>query len=255
MANEVLRNLTNFLKDNKQLIMTVTAVGGVVSTTFLAFQSGRKYQLVYDDLLSEIDPDWSNEERVRFLVENLWKDVAPAVVSSLATITLVVAAHKSHSNKYAALAGAYAAIDKTLANYKEAIYSGKKAEIEGIESRYADQVISGSEDAHNVIITGDGDSLVLDSLSGRYFKSSMTRIRNAENEINAAAINDGYASQNDFYDHIGLPQIGIGETLGWTTDKRMEVIFSSNIAPTGDPCLVLDYRRPPVRDFYKSRSY
>ena len=93
-----------------------------------------------------------------------------------------------------------------------------------------------------VIITGDGETLCLDSLSGRPFKSDINKIKTAEVELGARMLDERYVSLNDFYYEIGLDSIGVGEDLGWNIDDGLiELSFSSQVTADGTPCLVVNY--------------
>ena len=80
-------------------------------------------------------------------------------------------------------------------------------------------------------MTGSGETLCYDVLSGRYFKSDIEKIREAI---------------NDLYYAIGLPDIKLGEALGWNIDKGyIDVQFGTHLAANGTPCLVLAFNVAP----------
>ena len=102
-----------------------------------------------------------------------------------------------------------------------------------------------------VIIAGNGAVLCYDSLTGRYFNSSVETLRKAQNDINAEAIMNQYASQNDFYRMVDLPLLALGEEAGWRPDNLLELDFSTQLTEDGRPCLVVGYSTAPIRGYWK----
>lgn len=100
-----------------------------------------------------------------------------------------------------------------------------------------------------IILSGSGETLCYDALSGRYFKSSVNGVNSAVNDLNHHLMIEGDQCLNDYYDLINLPHIGIGYNLGWECledGKLVEARFTSHIAPNGIPCIVVSLDRPPV---------
>ena len=96
----------------------------------------------------------------------------------------------------------------------------------------------------NVIsnVVEKGNTLCYDSISGRYFKSDIEKIKKAENELNKKMLNEMYLSLNEFYDELGLRPTSLGNELGWNIDDGLiDIHFSSQLSEDDQPCLVLDY--------------
>ena len=99
---------------------------------------------------------------------------------------------------------------------------------------------------HEVIITEKGNTLCLDFLSGRYFKTDIEKLKKAINDLNFRMRSESFISLNDLYYEIGLEGTGIGEDIGWDIDRGyIEPRFSSQLTSDGSPCLVLDFQRLP----------
>lgn len=96
--------------------------------------------------------------------------------------------------------------------------------------------------------TGNGDHLMYESISGRYFTSDIETIRAAANDFMNDIINGMamYDSLNCWYGAIGLPTIRLGEDIGWNVDNPLKVRFSTMIAADGRPCIILDYLTMPT---------
>jgi len=75
----------------------------------------------------------------------------------------------------------------------------------------------------------------------RYFACDIEKLRKTQNELNARLIKHDYATLDDFYYMLGLRQTTVSGTMGWTSDKMMELIFSTTLSDDGRPCLTFEY--------------
>jgi hypothetical protein len=78
-------------------------------------------------------------------------------------------------------------------------------------------------------------------MTRRYFKSDMETLRRAENDIGARTIHDCYTTVSEFYNLVGLKPTSVSDNQGWSSDKLMELRFSTCLTESGDPCLAFDY--------------
>ena len=105
----------------------------------------------------------------------------------------------------------------------------------------------------NVVITGDGDYLCYDCISDRYFRSNQNKVQHAVNMINRRLLTERYLNLNDLYDELELPHCDAGYLLGWNVERLSDLVeidcSSTQIAPNGEPCLVLNYTVEPGYDF------
>ena len=101
-----------------------------------------------------------------------------------------------------------------------------------------------------VIIDSNSNTLCYEPLSGRYFKSTIDKIKKAEIKLDRQMIQEMYVSLNDFYWEIGLDGTDLGDQMGWNLSKGyMDLSFSSQLADDGTPCAVIVYGIPPVYDY------
>ena len=181
-----------------------------------------------------------------------WKCYAPAAVVVVASIGCLIGASSVNVRRNAALATAYALSESTLKEYQEKVVEqiGEKKEREVRDAIAKDYVDKNPIENTPIIITEKGNTLCLDKLTGRYFKSDMDTLKKAENELARQMRYDSYVSLNEFYDLIGLDHIDIGYDLGWNIDRGyIELEFSSQLASDGTPCLVMSYRVAPQYDY------
>jgi hypothetical protein len=178
------------------------------------------------------------------VIKETWKCYIPAAIMGGVTITCIICANSINLKRNAALAGLYSLSETTLKEYQTKVAEtiGKNKEQKIKDEIDKDRIEANPVDENKVIITGKGDVLCYDAISGRYFKSDIEHIRKAINDIGVRMLHgDDFMSLNDVYSAIGLGDIGIGNDIGWAiSDGVVEPRFSSQLAD-GIPCLVLDF--------------
>ena len=162
-------------------------------------------------------------------------------------------------SKFASAVGAYGAIDFAIKNNSaenlSKVFSEKKTE--GLKSvkeylggddfkkaAFGEKKERGVRDAiakdkidknpvsnSEVYITKKGDTLCYDTISGRYFKSDIDKIKKIENELNRRLISEMYISLNEFYYELGLQCTKTGNDLGWNVGEGLiDIRFSAQIS-------------------------
>lgn len=261
MQAQWLSSLSRFTKQNSPTILSGIAVGGVIATVILAVRATPKAveaiaQARDDKALEEVrrhELDNDTVLSVPEIVKCSWKFYLPAALSGAATVACIVGANTLGARRYAALAGAYTLVDTTFREYKDKVVE----QIGAVKAQKVTDAIQQAQLEENppvasqVIITGGGEVLCRDSLTGRYFQSDIERIRKAQNDLNASVIRDMYASQNDFYSLLGLDHVAVGDELGWNLENLMELTFTTLLAEGNKPCLAIGYQRLPRKDYGK----
>lgn len=253
-----LRSIGKTTSDNSTTILSGLAVAGVVATVALAVRATPKAiekirVLKWQDVDKETvaQNETPNEPPLIDIIKVTWQDYLPAAATGVATIACIVGANQLGMRRTAAVMGAYSLVDTAFREYKDEVIAqiGKNKEAKVGDAVRAKQIEENPPKDNQIIITGGGDQLCYESLTGRYFKSDVELLRRAENEINRRIVKDMYASQNEFYELIGLGSVTIGEELGWNIETHIELIYSSHLAQDGSPCLALGYSKFPIRDY------
>lgn len=243
-------SLKTFLSRNVPAILTAMGAVGVVGTAVLAVKATPEAMEKYEELEEELGSDLETID----VVKGLWRIYLPSVVSGATSIFAIVGSHSVHGRRGAAVMSAYSLLEKAYNEYREELIEqdGPNKDRK-IRDSVAKKVLieNPSNPGNQVFISGNGDTLCYDSISGRYFNSTIEKIRKAQNDVNAKIISDMYASHNDFYKEIGLEPTTLGEELGWTTDNMLDLNFSSHLSEDGRPALYLDYIVSPKRNYYK----
>lgn len=246
--------IARVIQNNSPTIFTVLGATGVVLTAVLSgdarLKAHRLVQVERDSREKDSEVEgYKNDPLSKkdiFLLS--WKAYIPTVAMGLTTISCIIAANSINLKRNAALAGLYSITEASLIKYQEKVIQNlgeRKAEKLQDEIRQ-ERLDENPVIENQVIITGNGDSLCYDSLSGRYFKSNVESIKKAINDFNLRLIHDVYRPLNELYDDLGLEPIQMGNDVGWTTDYGLvEVIFSSKLAKDGQPCLVIEFKVQP----------
>lgn len=248
-----------FLESNAATLLTAGGVVGTVTTGTLAWRAGYKTAIRRQELVEEMAAESIEQPLTRMeLARDTWQTNVPVVIIGGLAVSSIVAANMVSARKAAALAAAYAVADGRLTEYKDKVadkLTGPKKQ--AIQDEIAqDRVTKNPPSSNEVIIIASGEVLCHDSLTGRYFHSTVEQIRAAEHKINNELASCQYASLSQFYDEIGLNQTAFSDTVGWSAlnqDVPFELQLSTVMTPDQKPCISIDYSILPTPDY--TRSY
>lgn len=249
----IIKQAQRVTTENSPAILTAIGAVGVVTTAVLAAKGASKATRILDEVESEGGVLKAPIPRLMERTKQVWPCYVPAVATGAISITAIIMANQIGSKRTAAVMGAYTIAEKGFKEYQEKVVEqlGETKEGKVREAIIQDRMEKEPVQSRDVIITGGGESLCFDTLSGRYFQSTVENIRKAENDVNFQIINDMYASQNDFYRALDLPSIDPGEELGWNNTKRLEINFTSVLSTDNRPCLAMEYRYKPFPNYSK----
>ncbi len=249
------KSISNFVKtvgvklsEHSPEILTGIGITGLLSTTVLAVKATPKALQLIDEKKEEMNTDELTNTEV---VKTCWKCYIPAAVTASVSVACLIGANSVNSKRNAVLATAYKLSESAFSEYKEKVIETIGEKKEEVRDKIAKGRIEQNPVKNNeVIITGKGDVLCYDIVSGRYFKSDVDKIRKAENTLNKKLMNDMYCSLNEFYDLIGLPFTQMGFELGWNVnDSLVEIEFSTQLSEDDTPCVVIQYSVLPKCDY------
>lgn len=250
-------------------ILTGLGIAGMISATVMAVKATPKALYLLDEKKRELAGNeetddeglkyWKCEEKSPKqeltpieVVKTTWKCYAPATVTGVLSMACILGATSINHKRNAALAAAYSISEATLKDYQKKVIEtvgDKKEKI--IRDEVAGDIIAKDPiQNHEVIITGNGNQLCYDVVSGRYFNSNAEKLKKTENILNLRLRDEMYISLNEFYYEIGLDNISVGDDLGWNiNDGYIEFTFSSKLATDDRPCLVVNYGVAPRYDY------
>lgn len=258
------QNVTNFFKGIKAAatehapeILTGLGIAGMITTTVLAVKATPKALDLIESAKEEKHEPLTKVETVKVA----WKPYIPAAVTGVVSTACLIGASSVSARRNAALTAAYQLSTTALAEYKEKVVEtiGEKKE-RAIHDKIAqDKVEKNPPVKSEVIFTGKGDTLCMDLMSGRPFRSSKNKIETAVLELNKRMITgrEYCISLNEFYDEIGLPRLNpMGEDVGWRVDKGdIEIHYASILTEDDEPCLTIEFLNPPEYGYQKVNGY
>lgn len=252
--NTKILGIKRMLTKNSPTILTGMAVTGLLSTVILSVKATPKALALLEDAT-----EYKNKDVKTFddcipltkieVIKETWKCYIPAIITGSISIVCIIGANTVNLRRNAALAGLYSISETALKEYKTKVVEtiGKEKEKEIRDDIKKDKISKHPVNDDTIIITGDGQNLCYDVFSGRYFKSDIESIRATINKLNRSMLNENFISVNDIYDALNMPQIKMGDTLGWRVyDGLLEPDFGSQLTDRGVPCLVLDFNTEPT---------
>lgn len=232
-------------------ILTGVGIAGMVTTVVLSVKATPKALMMIEERKLDLDVDELAPVEV---VKTTWRCYIPSVVTGAMSIACIIGASSVNMRRNAALATAYALSETTLKDYQEKVVEtiGEKKESAVRDAIAKDKLDKHPVEGNEVIVTERGGTLCYEPLSGRYFQSDIDQIKRALNEINNMMLNDSYTSLNDFYTEVGLGTTTMGDRLGWQVGGGLiDIHYSTHLAANGEPCLVVDFIKPPTYDYDK----
>lgn len=249
--HEIARNTLRQIQKESPNILTILGVSGLIATVLLAIEATPKayseLSKEENDRLTESDTFYVKLNPLE-VVKLVYPYYVPTALSGLLTIGCIIGANRVSARRTAALAALYSIAETSVRDYQEKIVEivgkNKASKIEEaiVQKKLDNDPIEGK----TVIITGDGDHLIYDEFSGRYFKSTIEKIKQSVNEFNRELLIDMYKPINDLYDLWELEPIESGRNMGWDVDNGLlEIVYTTKLATNNEPCVVLSYSVQP----------
>lgn len=263
--------LVSYLSKNSPTILTGCAVAGAVTAVVLAVKATKpalehireeKKEHLNRLIVTDGDQGVSEEEKEMMIeevplkplevIQATWRDYIPTGIALAGTTACIIGAHSVDAKRLAAMTALYQISETTLKDYKseaQKLLGKKKAE------ELKDSVAERQLDRHpmteaGTVVTGRGETLCYEPLTGRYFRSDINAIKAAINDLNARMVGgDERISENEFFYELGLDGIKYGDDVGWNVDARIEPDFTSSLRSDGTPVLVVGHRNRPYAWF------
>ena len=249
--NKFSKDFSETVSKHAPEILMGFGIAGMVTTTILAVKATPKALRLIEEKKQELETD---KLTVGETIKATWKCYIPSVATAAVSTTCLIASCKVNNKRNAVLATAYKLAETAHKEYRDKVIEtiGEKKE-EAIKEKVAQEKINKDPvSSKEIIITDRGNMLCYDSISGRYFKTDIDKVKRAVNEINRRMTYNMYVSLNEFYSEIGLKTTKIGDDLGWNLDHGLiKIDYSSALTEFDEPCLVLNYSVTPQYDYYK----
>lgn len=237
------RQVMRFVGNNSPAILTGVGVTGVIGTAILTGRATVKAT----DMIREVQYrtevfELPTKEKIALV----WKVYIPPVGAAVLTIAAIVCSNRTLDKRAAAVAAAYAISERSWQEYKDKIVEklGPKKEQAARDEQAQDEVNRRPPSMQTVIL-GEGDSLCMDRWSGRYFRSTMEKVKTAMVDINYKIYREDWASLTSFYDLLDLEPTQESDNIGWNKDHPLELEFSFAGDPEQRPVMCFKFRAIP----------
>jgi Family of unknown function (DUF6353) len=242
-VTQIAKKLERILRDNSPAILTALGVSGVVTTTYLTAKASFKAAEIIRHEETFYTKDLVSEVGRKEVLKKIWKCYIPPVISGVASIGCIIAATKVEYRRTAAAQAALSISERAFSEYKEKIIEqfGKNKEQTVRDDIAKDRIRNNPPPSKEILFTGPGVVLCSELYTGRYFTSDMETLRKAQNDINEQLNHHDWASLDDFYYMVKLQRTSMSSSYGWTSDKLMELQFSTVLTEDGRPCLSFEY--------------
>lgn len=239
---------------NLPAILTGMSVAGMAVTIWNAKDDTIKaVQILEERRAEEFNNDDTFDDFTAWeMVKESWTCYLPTMIFGSIAIGCTIASQSINARRNAVLAGLYTLSENTFKEYQHKVIEkiGEKKHREVKDEIAKDRLAKVS--LNNIIITGNGNTLCLDALSGRLFRSDIEFIKQVVNDFNRRLMTEMWKSLNELYYDLGLESNRLGEAVGWHIDEGfVEPEFSSQLTEDGIPCLVMDFNFIPRQAYYK----
>ena len=233
-----------FLKRNSSTILTVLGGVGVIVTVGLSIRDTPK-------ALQRIKNAEEEKGEALTKVETVIA-ATPAYISTAiscaVTLSCIFSANVLSRHQQASLTSAYAMLDNYHKEYRKTLIDlhGEEADKE-----IRDTIARARCDFRRINLDIPDEKLVFyEEISGESICRYEREIMDAEYHLNRNFAIRGYASLNEFYEFLGLPQTEYGEAVGWSlSDGYSWIDFEHRLVSgqddAGTPIYSIDMVFPP----------
>lgn len=251
------------LKKGSPTILTCIGALGVVLTAVLAVKETPKALEQIEEAKSVKMAENGENLTALETIGACWMTYAPSAAVGIATIGCIFGANVLNRRQQASMASAYAFLDRSFREYKEAVKHvfGEEGHERVMEELMVEcpnpPTISGNlfGESFDFGVTNDEKHLFYDSFTKRYFEATFSDVLLAEYHTNRNfAIGGGAVSVQDFYTFLGMDTPEDIKPLAWyVSDYYYFIDFTHtkkfiDDGPGREPieCWVIDMPFPPT---------
>lgn len=259
-------------------VMVVVGVVGVVASAVMACKATTKAGAIVEDTKDQMDQihEVAETHAEEYSEDDMKKDTiivytqtavkfaklyGPAVILGAASIACILGSHHILSKRNAALAAAYATVDKGFKEYRGRVIErfGKELDNElryNVKAKDFEETVVNEETGEETKVTNTVNVADPNDYSdyARFFDDGCTGwtkdseqnlyfLKCQQNYANERLQKKGYLFLNDVYEMLGIPKTKAGQIVGWIYDKKNPV--GDNFVDFG----IYNMNREKARDF------
>jgi hypothetical protein len=247
--NKLVRYSQSFVKNNSATILTTIGGIGVIATGVMAVKATPKAMLLLDGAKEEKGEELTTLQKVVVAAPAY----VPTIIMGASTVACIFGANALNKRQQASLMSAYALATRSYKEYRE-----KVTELygEASDENVRVEVAKDNYEEDDVLDT-DGKELFYDEFSKRYFRSTKYDVQRAVYDLNRDLVMQEIVNVNDYYRHLGLPEIKGGDQLGWSSGMNFEAYwqvwidfsYSKFTLDDGTDCTKIYMFQEPMVDF------
>lgn len=245
------------LEKGAPTVLSIVATIGVLTSVGLAIKQTPKAL----ELIKEKEKKKGQKLEKKEIVKSAAPLYLPVLASCTATIICIWGINGLNKRSQASLISAYAMLDQKYKNYKDKVIDiyGKEGHdkiISELAKEHSDDGVIklyGLYDSSTLdfgVDSPDDERLFYDTISMRYFTSTVSRVLQAEYHLNRNFIlASGEVYVNEFYEFLGISKIPELEHHGWfVSDDMYWVDFnhSKTTLDDGLECLIIEAVQEPL---------
>lgn len=253
-VSSIFKSIGKITVDHAPEILTGLSVVGTINTAVLTARATATATRVVDE--HEIRQGRLDDPKDRFKERfNLvWRLYIPATISGVATVSMIICSNRMSIKRQAVVTSALVTTQEYLRRYEGAVKDVLDDNLlEKVEESYGKRVMEETEQPD--LPENDDDpretDIFLESLSGRYFRSTQADIRTAIASAKEQVFEDFYLSQNELYDMLNLEHVAMGDDYGWNTDTGFNVTLRPGFTKNDRPCTIITYSANPKAGSYR----
>ena len=246
-------DLQKILRRNSSTILTCIGAVGVVVTVVMAVRATPKALKLLDETKDKKGEELTTLE----VIKTAAPVYIPPVIIGVSTLACLFGANVLNQKNQASLVSAYALLDNYHKEYRKTLIRlhGEEADIE-----IRNEMARAHCGYHHIgLDVPDGKFVFYDEISGESITCYEREIMDAEYHLNRNFTMRGYASLNEFYMFLGLPETDFGEELGWSmSDGYSWIDFEHRLISQDDggtEIYSIDMVFPPTSDYLRDWEY
>lgn len=232
-------NFNSFMLDTKRSlykhspeICTAAGILSMLIGTVLAVKTTKSALKHIEE--ADISKNDSKKDKVIKTVKATWKDYAPAAACEIGGVLLLTRSNRQYAHRNKDLVNALYISETAYRNLQEKMDEKlTKKEVDEIrDSIEEDKAKKNYKEYRTEWITGDGNHLFCDNVTGQFFRSTYEEVHNAKETIRENTNATGYSKVGELLDMFGEHPCELGERY-WISgseivDNWRETTFTLN---------------------------
>lgn len=235
-----------YYDENSPAILTGLGVASIFGSIIFSIQATVKATEAVEEKKKELGKE---KLSVKETIRTTWKYYIPTALTAATGTACIVGANSVNTRRHAAIAAAYSLSEAAATEYKdkvkEIVGENKEGDVRAAIAR--DRIAVDPPSTSEIVFTGKGETLFRESITQRYFKSDIEKVRRIENDLNREMRSSNTISVNDMLYALGVPSNHkVLADIGWDIDRHpIEFIFVPVMTEEMGVCIEIDYRYNP----------